>query len=191
MSVQETQGLLSPTLRDIRLRKIAERIEPRSTVLDLGCGAGYLATFLPAGCTYFGVDRVMPPHVDRFADFLRLDVNAPGAVEAARDWLRVRPRYLTCAAAVEHFDAPLDLIKGFGTLLESGGRLVATTAHPRGERMHAWLARIGVCSRDAATEHHRFLDHRRILHLAEGSGGRLVEYRMFLLRLNQIFVVQY
>ena len=191
MSVQETQGLLSPALGDIRLRRIAEQVEPGSTVLDLGCGAGYLAEFLPAGCTYAGIDRVMPPRIDRFAGFLILDLNAPSAVDAARDWLRVRPRYLTCAAVMEHFDSPLDLVRGFGELIEPGGCLVGTTAHPRAERIHAWLARIGVCSSDAATEHHSFLDYRRIQQLAEASGGRLVEYKTFLLRLNQLFVVKY
>jgi SAM-dependent methyltransferase len=191
MSVQETQGVLSPALRDIRLRKIAQQIEPGATILDLGCGAGYLGSFLPAGCTYVGIDRVQPPRMDRFSDFLQLDLNAPGAVEAAHDWLPIRPRYLTCAAAMEHFDAPAELIKGFGALIETGGRLVATTAHPRGERIHAYLASVRLCSKDAATEHHRFLDYGRIRQLAAVSGGTLVKYQLFLLRLNQLFVVQY
>jgi SAM-dependent methyltransferase len=191
MTVQETQGLLSPALRDIRLRKIAEHIGPGSTVLDLGCGAGYLAGFLPTDCTYIGVDRVIPPSTDWFADFFRLDLNARGAVEDALGRLGVRPHYITCAAVVEHLDAPSDLIRGLSELIEAGGKLVGTTAHPRGEQIHAWLASIGLCSRDGADEHHAFLDYRRIQQLAEVSGGRLVRYEQFLLRLNQLFVVQY
>jgi SAM-dependent methyltransferase len=190
-TVQETQGLLSPALRNIRLRRIAGQVEPGTTVLDLGCGAGYLAQFLPSGCTYIGIDRILPPHIDRFAGFLRLNLNAPGAVDVARGWLRVKPQYLTCAAVVEHLEAPFELIRSFVDLIESGGLLVGTTAHPRGKRLHTSLARIGLCSSDAANEHHSFLDYGRIQQLAEFSGGQLVEYHQFLMRLNQLFVVQY
>ena len=190
-TVQETQGLLSPALRNIRLGKIAAQIEAGAVVLDLGCGAGYLAEFLPSGCCYIGIDRVLPPRIDRFARFIQLDLNAPGAIHAARSWLRVKPRYLTCAAVVEHLETPLELIQSFVDLIEPGGFLVGTTAHPRGERLHASLARMGLCSSDAANEHHRFLDYDGIRQLAECSGGRLVVYHQFLMRLNQLFVVQY
>jgi SAM-dependent methyltransferase len=191
MTVQETQGLLSPALRNIRLRKIAGQIEAASVVLDLGCGAGYLAELLPSGCTYIGIDRLLPPRLERFARFIQLDLNAPGAIDAARNWLRVKPRYMTCAAVVEHLEAPLELIKSFADLITPGGFLVGTTAHPRGERLHASLGRIGLCSSDAASEHHRFMDFDDIRRLADFSGGRLVAYRQFLMRLNQLFIVQY
>jgi 2-polyprenyl-3-methyl-5-hydroxy-6-metoxy-1,4-benzoquinol methylase len=191
MSVQETQGLLSPVVRDIRLRRIARCIEPGSTVLDLGCGAGYLGAWLPPRCRYVGIDRALPPRLERFADFLRLDLNADDAAEAVRSWLPAPPRCITCAAVLEHVDSPLQLLRNFSRLLASGGRFVGTTAHPWARPIHTCLAGLGVCSREGAAEHHAFLDYARLHQLAADSGGRLVEYNTFLLRLNQLFVVEY
>jgi SAM-dependent methyltransferase len=190
-SVQETQGLLSPMLRDIRLRRIANELKSGTTVLDLGCGAGYLAKFLPADCVYLGIDRLIPPRTERFSDFLRLDLNRPGAIDAVREWLRSRPHYITCAAALEHFVAPFDLIQGFAELIESRGRFVGTTAHPKGQQLHTSLARVGLCSLDGANEHHAFFDRADLERLAVYSGGQLVEYAQFLLGLNQLFIIQY
>lgn len=173
------------------MRRLANKLESGTTVLDLGCGAGYLAEFLPADCVYLGIDRVMPPKTERFADFLRLDLNMPRAIDSVRGWLRCKPHYITCAAVLEHLVSPFDLIKAFAELIHSSGRLVGTTAHPRGQQLHTSLARVGLCSRDGANEHHTFLDRRDLEHLAAYSGGQLVEYKKFLLGLNQLFIVQY
>lgn len=44
---QETEGLLSSLIRDIRLRKVASYVKRGSIVLDIACGNGRLAKFLP------------------------------------------------------------------------------------------------------------------------------------------------
>ena len=36
--------------------RILQRVRPGARVLDLGCGPGRLASLLPAGCSYTGVD---------------------------------------------------------------------------------------------------------------------------------------
>lgn len=191
MMEQETQGLLSPLARDIRLRRVASCIAAGSVVLDLGCGAGRLAELLPPGCTYLGIDRVAPDDTRQFADFIALDLNDPDSFAAAHRWIDVRPDYLTCAAMLEHVTDPGGLIRQFSRLLTRGGSLVATTAHPRARLVHDSLARLYLCSRCAAAEHETFLGPARIRDIATSSHGRLVAYRTFLWRLNQLFVIRY
>lgn len=42
--------------RPFEFRNIVERIEPSRPVLEIGCGFGYLADYMPSGTAYVGVD---------------------------------------------------------------------------------------------------------------------------------------
>ena len=77
MKNQEAEGLLSPLIKKIRLKKAAKCIQNNSTVLDIACGAGYLRQFLPSQCKYYGIDRITPPSLNLFNAFLQLDILQP------------------------------------------------------------------------------------------------------------------
>ena len=188
---QETEGLLSPLIRNIRLRQVAAQIRGGTAVLDLGCGEGYLRQFLPADCRYYGVDRVAPSSCERFSDFLVLDLAAEGSWERVRGWLPARPDYITCVAFLEHLARPGDFVSGCSRLLSRNGRFIGTTPHPRGRSVHEFLARAGICSRQGAEEHEKFLGRGDMERIAVDSGGVMSCYHQFLLGMNQIFVIEY
>ncbi|MGF1527817.1 MAG: class I SAM-dependent methyltransferase [Candidatus Competibacterales bacterium] len=188
---QETEGLLSPVLRDIRLRQVSFHIEESSTILDMACVAGYLSRFLPVGCRYYGVDRVPASNTNEFTSFLHLDVLANGSFERIRDWLPQSPDYVTCIAFLEHIENPAEFVEKCSRLLASNGKFIGTTPHPRGRIVHDLLSRVHLCSRQGAEEHERFLGKEDIERIARTSKGSLSRYSQFLLSLNQLFVIEY
>ena len=178
-------------MRNVRLGKAAACLDGGSLVLDLACGEGYLSSFLPEGCEYYGVDRLIPPESGAFTDFLALDVLEEDAFERIREWLPREPDYLTCVAFLEHIGDPAHFARRFAALLPSHGKLVGTTPHPMGRKVHDSLASLYLCSRQGAAEHEEFLGRRELERLASVSGGVLVTYERFLFGLNQLFVIEY
>jgi hypothetical protein len=54
-------------------------VPPNSTVMDVGCGPGYLAPPLRAlGCRTIGIDRQRPPDADAFDEFYEHDLDQGG-----------------------------------------------------------------------------------------------------------------
>lgn len=193
-SNQETQGLLSPWIRDRRLREVARRIEPDSVVLDLACGAGALSYLLPKGCSYFGVDRIpragtcwQNPGTGGRMQFMQVDLSDDGSPQAIAAWMGARADVITMAAFLEHIKDPASFVSRYMPLLKRGGRIVGTTPHPRGRWVHDALASIGVCSKDGAEEHELFLGRPELVAVADACGAQLSHYQVFLLGLNQAF----
>ncbi|MBN2384075.1 class I SAM-dependent methyltransferase [bacterium] len=191
MISQENEGLLSPLIRDIRLRKVASYIKPKSVVLDLACGSGHLAQFLPDGCRYYGVDREPGPKTDSSTDFLTLDLLEHDSFDRIQKWLRHKPDYITCIAFLEHVGNPEQFLRTYHTLLGMNGRIIITTPHPRGRLVHTTLAYISLCSWHAAKQHEHLLHKKDIEHIAQSTKGSVTMYKHFLFGLNQIFVIEY
>ena len=191
MTNQETEGLLSPLIRDVRLKQVASYIKKNSTVLDLACGAGYLSKFLPEGCKYYGVDRIPAPETDKFSDFINLDLSEASSLARIREWIPKEPDYITCVAFVEHISNPTEFISEYSSLLKKRGKLVGTTPHPYGRLIHECMSRLYLCSRHGADEHEKFLGKNEIKEIALASGGNLITYIRFLFGLNQLFIIEY
>ncbi len=191
---QEGQGLLSPWLRDQRLKVVARRIPARSTVLDLACGTGALRNVLAADCAYYGVDRIplsglawstTPNGVKPCFTCVDLaSAKAPDTIAAA---MSIRPDVITMIAFMEHLREPAKLVSRYISLLPPGGRLIGTTPHPRGRWVHDALASVGICSKDGAEEHEQFLGKVELAEIARQSGAEMTHYQVFLMGLNQAF----
>ena len=186
----ETEGVLSPLIRDVRLREIARRVPEGTRVLDLACGEGFLRRFLPSSCDYYGVDVLSPTDPEVFTGFLPADLLEQHAPDRILEWLGGPVDIITCAAFLEHIPDPGDLLKRCRVLLEPGGRIIGTTPHPRGRRVHDALARLYLCSRAGAADHEDFLSRTDLVAAAKHAGGHVVTFRTFLLGLNQLFEIQ-
>ena len=179
-------GLLSPFLRARRVAAVRPFVA-RGRVLDIGCGTGQLAGLVESS-RYTGVDQ-----------------DEVSVASARRKW--PAHRFLTTAefssepreeafdlivglAVIEHIEDPIQWLTWLRTLLAPTGQILLTTPHPFGRRVHDLGGRIGVFSREAAEEHHAFLDRRRMAVAAESSGLQLVRFQPFLLGANQLFVLE-
>jgi 2-polyprenyl-3-methyl-5-hydroxy-6-metoxy-1,4-benzoquinol methylase len=188
---QETEGLLSPIIRDIRLKQVAQRIRRNETVLDLACGNLYLARHLAREHRYLGVDRTPAGPENSGYDFLLADLADADTPARLESLIQGKVDVITCAAFLEHITNPTEFLNRYRSLLRPGGRLIGTTPHPRGKTLHNSLAQLYLCSRSGAAEHEDFLSKDDLERIAVASGGKLTEYQQFLFGLNQIFVFEY
>lgn len=192
---QDSEGFASPLLRNLRISAIVPLIAPHEIVLDLGCGAGYLADFLPKGVHYYGVDKLpfwqehARKNEDTYQQFFAVDLEVPSSFEKIRNQFGVKADVIVLAAFLEHIPNPDIFLSNIVPLLKPNGRFIGTTPHPIGRKIHDTLSKFGVTSRSAAEEHHKFLDKKELTLLSNALGGRLTFYKRLLFGLNQLFVI--
>jgi len=177
----QASGLLSPLLRRARLRQALPHLKGR--VLDFGCGVGALAAWCrPVG--YVGVDRddaTLTLARRRWPEY-RFAASIPAGA---------RFDTIVALAVIEHVGDPAGLLAQFGRHLSSGGRIVLTTPHPAWASLHHCGAHLVLFSRDAAEEHQSMLDRGGLMAVAAAAGLVMVEYRRFLLGVNQLAIVEW
>lgn len=179
-------GILSPLLRNRRLAAARPHLGG-GQLLDMGCGTGLLAASIPAD-RYLGVDldadsiaiarRTYPQH--RFQTLAEFENHPPTA----------RFAVVVALAVIEHMPSPEDWLRAMTSFLESGGRIVLTTPHPRYRRMHEFGAVLGIFSREGADEHHILLDDKIMARTAAVAGLEIAYRERFLLGANQLFILQ-
>lgn len=193
---QESEGLLSPFLRDRRCRIAAGYVASCTNVLDLGSGSGFFASFLSPHIRYTGVDSacgLSPAEVpDKSARrlVLRGSVLSPSTQFLSVIESRAPFDGLLALAFLEHLENPAAALRPFLPYLTPAAQLVITTPHPIGRTVHDFLSKVYVCSRGAAEEHHAFLDRDSLQSLGVDLARPLRVYRRFLLGLNQLAVLQ-
>ena len=180
MSDQGNQGLLSPYLRQRRMRAVQPWL--LGAVLDVGCGSGALAAYC-AEDTYCGYD------ID--AQSLAI-ARAQHSRHRFVDALPSNRTFDTVVslAVIEHCKDPAEFLRMLTALTASGGRIAVTTPHPAFEFFHDFGSRIGIFSHDASEEHEVLLDHDALRELAATQGLRIVCYQRFLFGANQLIVME-
>lgn len=179
-----------PLLTEYLRRRRYAMVKPflRGAVLDIGCGNAARTLSLDSVRRYVGIDyhpvlvahqRVQfPQH-----KFYMCDVEHEPL-----------PLGQTCfdivlmVAVIEHLDNQGQVLDQVAGHLRPEGRLVLTTPTPWGERIHRVGARLGLFHPDAAEEHKRAYDRRRLKALLAAHGFSVESYRPFELGGNQLVV---
>ncbi len=179
MADQGNEGILSPFLRQQRIRKCMHFLFGK--VLDVGCGSGGLAEYVPSS-DYVGVE---PDETSRrIACTLHSD-------HAFQTELPNEGEFDTVVllAVIEHVDDPVAFMKRLANLTRNANksRIVVTTPHPFGRPFHEFGAKIGLFSYHAAKEHHTLLNHKTLEQITP-PGFVLKFYQRFLCGFNQIAV---
>ena len=186
---QDSQGLLSPFLRNVRLKAVASQIPKKSNVLDLACGSGQLGQHLLEGCRYWGVDRTNADIEEtRFYRFFKMDLTKKLEIERLEGELSGSIDVITVIAFLEHIRDYNRFMINISRLVKKGGLIIGTTPHPRGRKFHDLLSLIGICSREAGEEHETFLNRDDLVNVGKSSKMDLILYKTFLFGLNQLFV---
>lgn len=177
---QNREGLLSPFLRKCRIKAALPFLKGK--ILDVGCADGILCE-----------------NTSR-ADYTGVDINGDLLIEARKnkpgyefyDYYPAGRQYdtIVALAVVEHVKDPQKWIQDLSHFLKQDGKMVLTTPHPRGRRIHEVGATLGVFSHHAAEEHESFLDEKSMHTIADRAGLLLVTSKNFLLGFNQLFVLQ-
>lgn len=181
MADQTSEGLLSPLLRNLRIREAKRFLNGR--VLDVGCGGGALANLVDTS-NYLGIEidpeslanckaaypghsfsTELPDHIEKFDTIVSL-------------------------AVIEHVDKPHEFLQQLALSLEGtdSARILLSTPHPAMDWIHTAGAYLGLFSRHASDEHEELLDHAALASLGSQAGLELLEYRRFMLGANQLAV---
>lgn len=179
MSDQTAQGLLSPFLRNRRIKMAHSFIE--GSVLDLGCSTGYLAPLCQVS-GYWGMD------IDEDALSIARQ-KYPGYRFSSELPTDQKFQTIVALAVIEHVKNPEGLLSRLVSLLEEQGRIVLTTPHPSYEWIHDWGSTVGLFSHEAHDEHETLLDKDMMLKLAERCQLKLITYKPFLFGANQLFIL--
>lgn len=180
---QEKQGLLSGFLRRQRYTQTKQYIPARSVVVDIGCGSGEFAQYLPKGTTYFGIDAQKQWQGQR-KDLFVVKVGQP----LPKPIQRAKASVVTALAILEHLKKPEQLFKQAARILPTGGLFIATTPHPSGRHLHDWGAQVGVFSNEASEEHETFLNEEELMRYAHKTGFDVIVSKRFLWGFNQVLV---
>lgn len=187
---QPRYGCLSMRLAHRRMQLAARYITGRS-VLDAGCNVAELVRFLPSNIAYAGMEvlpevvgynrRRLPEHV-----FVQADIEEawPSSI-VDRDF-----DHVVLLAVIEHLEGPAAVLEQARRVLAPHGTVILTTPHPRARWLHEFGARLGLLSSDASEEHERLYDRSCLAALASSAGLRVVHYRPFQLRMNQLAVLR-
>jgi len=181
MADQGTEGLLSPFLRRKRISMVRPFLHGR--ILDVGCGSGALAKFVPAG-SYLGIDADQKSllNAQRLHPEYRFQSKLPFG-ESNFDTV-------VSLAVIEHVAQPADFLAELVAHLapSTDARIVLTTPHPAVAWAHSIGARLGLFSQHASKEHKQFLGRSRLELLAKACNLQVVLYGQFLWAANQIVV---
>ncbi len=179
MPDQGGEGLFSPYLRRKRIDKARPFLAGR--ILDVGCGTGALAAFVPPE-RYFGVEpddfsielaqRSFPKHY--FSKTLPDDQDYD---------------VIVALAVIEHIPDPVKWLSELVQKLVAGGIMVLTTPHPAMEWIHSMGAKIGIFSAHAHEQHETLLDARAMSEIADKADLQVTRYSKFLLGCNQLFIL--
>lgn len=178
MGDQVASGKLSPWLRSRRVEAVRPFLKGK--VLDVGCGAGYLAQFL------------LPEN------YIGIDVDEEVLKKARQDYplarfQKERPNdelfdTIVLLAVIEHIKDPAAFLKDLTAVLKPEGKVLVTTPHPSMKQLYRWGAKISLFSKDALDEHEEFFDHSKVEDIFSRAGLETVYFRRFLLGANQLFV---
>jgi 2-polyprenyl-3-methyl-5-hydroxy-6-metoxy-1,4-benzoquinol methylase len=183
MADQGSEGLLSPFLRTRRIEAAKPYI--KGSVLDIGCGVGYLADFIRAGL-YLGVDideeslcaaRKRHPHHTFISEL-------PPAKKVFNSVVGL--------AVLEHAPDPLQFLSELTERLHHGSEnlIICTTPLPALDWIHSIGTSIGLFSREARKEHQKLLGYDQLKQLAAKCSLDITLYRRFLLGANQLFILR-
>ena len=179
MPDQGGEGLFSPYLRRKRIAKARNFLHGR--VLDVGCGSGSLAAFVPPDC-YFGVDP------DDFSlslartSFPRHSFS--NTLPGDKDY-----DVIAALAVIEHVPDPSAWLTVLTDKLAAGGTVVLTTPHPTMEWIHTLGARLGIFSSHAKEQHDTLIDASAMSDIGNKANLYVKQYFRFLWGCNQLFIL--
>lgn len=184
MAIQTT-GLLSPYLREQRIKAVKKHIKGK--VLDLGCGVGKLTELIKAD-DYVGID-IDKESIDEakksypnytFFEFKEFEINDNA----------MKFDTIVSMAVIEHVKNPEEFLTNLVKYLKEDGSIVLTTPHPKADWMHDLGSKIGLFSSHANEEHEELIDEAKIKEIVKNIGLRLDVYERFLFGVNQLMIIK-
>lgn len=181
MSDQGNEGLLSPFLKNARIRAAKKFIFSNDTILDIGCGSGDLAKLVNHN-NYFGYD------IDTYS--LSLAKNKYPNHSFENTIPNKKFDKIIALAVIEHVKDPVEFLYNFKKYLNSDGMVILTTPHPSYEWIHDLGVKFGLFSSHASEEHETLINFNSMAKIANQAGYEIKTFRRFLMHANQLIVLK-
>ncbi len=183
MADQDTEGLLSPFLRNQRLKAIKPYLQGK--VLDVGCGTGSLAGEVSP-------DHYLEVEIDQFSLESAISKFPKHRFQKALPNETEKFDTVIALAVIEHVKRPEQFLAELSKRLKptESARVVITTPHPSMDWIHDFGASIGLFSKHANEEHEELLDCAKLESISNKVELRLV-YKRFLFGANQLAVFEH
>lgn len=183
----DMNGLVSGYLIKKRIDALKPYVKNKKKICDIGCGIFRWQRLLASDTEYVGIDSlqsIVEYNSKYFKhNFFCLDIETADIGGIGNEF-----DLIIMSAVIEHFRDPLAILKKLASILKRDGQIALTTPHPRGDIILNWGARFKIFSNDKYT-HNDLLDYEAIKKLAVNADYKLLEYRRFLMGLNQVAVL--
>lgn len=173
-----------------RIRSLGDA--PCDSLLDVGCGPGYLIERAP--CRHcVGIDQqgCITVEKDNRGGVVPRETS-PGVVVTEHLPFPDRAfNYVTLIAVIEHLEKPVEILREIHRVLKPSGFLLATTPKPVVELVVKLLDKGSeqLRGRSVHEEHETYFDRDSVA-IATRGFFTIQEYRTFQLGINQLFVLR-
>lgn len=166
----------------------------KGDVLDIGCGAGYLAHSVSKGQRYVGIDV----NEERIHLLKRKYMNHPDydfwCIDVDEDTTSDLPPFnstfdtISLLAVIEHLRNPENLLNHLHRLLKDEGHLLITTPTSVGDKIGRFISTTTLGMKDLPYPHVRIYGRASLTTIAEECGFPVLRYRGFEFGMNQLLV---
>lgn len=182
--------LVIPWVIKDRNRRVSKYLKPGKSLLDVGCGHGYLLRISPCKRN-IGIDELGCYEYikDGGGTIIKASVSEGLMVEKNLPFEDQSFDYVTIVAVIEHFHYPDEIIQECHRVLRKQGLLIMTTPFPIVEKILLFMDKGSyLFSYKKVEEAHVDYYNLESMNTLTKNLFRLVEYKKFHWGVNQLFV---
>lgn len=170
-------SLLDRIIRNIRTKKVIQKIKKGSIIVDLGCDEGhFLISIKDKIKKGYGFDKFIKNHQIGKVIFKKVDLekNIP----------KIKTDYVTLLAVIEHLNNPDKVLKNSYNILKKGGTILLTTPSPSAKFVLESLAKLKLIDENQIKDHKHYFSKKEIYNLLKKQGFRKIKVNYFELGMN-------
>ncbi len=181
--------LLSNYIRQQRYNMIQPYVS--GSVLDVGCGQGYLLDAIPSIKHYVGIDNhplFLEQAKTRYPkhEFYQIDLEYEIIPEPLQNQ---QFQTIIMLAILEHLTNPKPILQQLKPLLSNNGIIIITTPTPVGHKVHDFGSRLGLFYREAADDHKSIWNKQQIDSICKHTSLKQSIHQTFQFGCNQLSVI--
>jgi len=181
-------GILSPFLKHLRIKKIIKYIKPNSNILDIGCDEAYILKFIKGFNYYLGIDinsKIIEYNKTKFrelknVDFSNMDIETIESIDK-------KFNIVILAAVIEHIKDFNSLLEKLYDLTTEDGLLIITTPTKKSDRILKIGAKLKIFSKESLDEHEKYFGKEDFL---KNKKWEILLFSFFEFFLNQLIILK-
>ncbi len=182
-------GLLSPLLKHLRMKKIIKFIREGDSILDIGCDEAYLIKIFKDYSFYYGIDineKIIKYNQKRFKNNKNIKFHSGDIEKLYPSFFEMKFNTIILSAIVEHLKSVQKLFSLLYEITEDNAKIIITTPTPYADKILKIGAKLKIFSKDSLDEHKMYYDKFFFKKLKKWE---LSEFKYFEFFLNQLIIL--